>query len=111
MSDYLFEDIRIENADWRLFYITIDKNEFADSSRGMGRISNLTFKNITVDGPMKKPNTIKGWDSNHRVSNVLFENVMVNGKYITNAEEGNFEIDPQTTDNIRFKLTKSYIGL
>ena len=32
MSNYLFEDIRIENADWRLFYITIDKNEFADSS-------------------------------------------------------------------------------
>ncbi len=106
MSDYLFEDIRIENADWRLFYITIDKNEFADSSRGMGRISNLTFKNITVDGRMKKPNTIKGWDSNHRVSNVLFENVKVNGRYITNAEDGNFEIDPVTTDNIRFKVTK-----
>jgi hypothetical protein len=106
MSDYLFADIRIENADWRLFYITIDKNEFADTSRGMGRISNLTFKNITVDGPMKKSNTIKGWDSNHRVSNVLFENIMVNGRYITNAENGNFEIDPETTDNIRFKVTK-----
>lgn len=106
LSDYFFEDIRIENADWRLFYITIDKNEFADSSRGMGRISNLTFRNITVDGSMKKPNTIKGWDSNHRVSNVLFENVMVNGRYITNADDGNFEIDPETTDNIRFKVTK-----
>jgi hypothetical protein len=106
MSDYLFEDIRIENADWRLFYITIDKNEFADSSRGMGRISNLTFRNITVDDHMKKPSTIKGWDSNHRVSNVLFENVMVNGKYIANTDDGNFEIDPETTDNIRFKVSK-----
>jgi hypothetical protein len=55
---------------------------------------------------MKKPNTIKGWDSNHRVSNVLFDNVKVNGRYITNAEDANFEIDPETTDNIRFKVTK-----
>jgi hypothetical protein len=68
--------------------------------------SNMTFKNITVDGPMKKPNAIKGWDSNHRVSNILFENVMVNGRYFTSAEDGNFEIDPKTTDNIQFKVTK-----
>lgn len=106
MSNYLFEDIRIENAVWRLFYITIDKNDFANSSRGMGRISNLTFKNISVDGAMKRSNTIKGWDPSHQVSNVLFENVIVNGKYITNAKDGNFEIDPETTDNIRFKVTK-----
>jgi len=49
MSGYSFEDIRIENADWRLFYITLAQNEFADSSRRMGQISDLVFRNITAD--------------------------------------------------------------
>ncbi len=105
MSDYLFEDIRIENADWRLFYITIDKNEFADSSRGMGRISDIVFRNITADLPLRRPNTIKGWDKDHRVSNILFENLKINGKYVTSAEDGDLQIDPDTTHNIRFKVT------
>ncbi len=105
MSDYLFEDIRIENADWRLFYITIAKNEFADSSRGMGRISDIIFRNITAELPTKRPNTIKGWDGDHRVSDILFENLKINGNYITSAEDGNFQIDPNTTSNIRFEVT------
>ena len=105
MSNYLFEDIRIENADWRLFYITIDQNEFADSSRGMGQISDLVFRNISVEGPMKRPNVIRGWDAQHRVRNVRFENVKVNGRYLDGPEAGNFEIDPNTTANIRFVVT------
>jgi len=36
VSEPLFEHIRIENSGRRLFYITIDKNEFA-RSRTMGR--------------------------------------------------------------------------
>jgi len=107
MSNYLFEDIRIENANWRLFYLTLDQNEFADSSKGMGRISNLTFRNITATGPFKLKSTIRGWDADHRVFNVTFENLNINGKYIRNAEEGNFEIDPETTDNIVFKVDEA----
>lgn len=106
MSDYVFEDIRIENADWRLFYITIDKNEFADSGKGMGRISDLVFRNITATGPMQRPSVIRGWDADHRVSNVLFENVRINGRGIAGPAKGNFLIDPSTTDNIRFVVTE-----
>lgn len=106
MSDYLFEDIRIENADWRLFYITIDQNEFADSSQGMGRISNLVFRNISSTGPMRRPSVIKGWDADHRISNVLFGNVKIGGWIISGPAEGNVLIDPNTTDNIRFVVTE-----
>ena len=104
MSNYLFENIRIENADWRLFYITLSKHEFADPKNEMGQISDLTFRNITATGPFKLKNVIRGWDAEHRISNVTFENLTINGKYIRNAEEGNFEIDPETTDNIVFKV-------
>lgn len=106
MSNYLFEDIRIENANWRLFYITLSKHEFADRKNKMGQISNLTFRNITATGPFKLKNTIKGWDAKHRVFNVTFENLKINGKYIRNAKQGNFEIDPKTTHNIVFKVDK-----
>jgi hypothetical protein len=104
MSNYLFEDIRIENANWRLFYITLAKHEFADRANEMGQISDLTFRNITATGSFQRKNTIKGWDADHKVFNVTFENLKVNGKYVRNADEGNFEIDPETTDNIVFKV-------
>lgn len=107
MSDYVFEDIRIENADWRLFYITLDRNDFADATGPMGRISDLVFRNITVEGPMKRPSVIRGWDADHRVSNVLFENVKVNGQYLRGPDDGPFQIDPNTTDNIRFTVSGS----
>jgi hypothetical protein len=102
MSDYLFEDIRIENADWRLFYITLAKHEFADRNGEMGQISDLTFRNITASGNFQRKNVIKGWDADHKVSNVTFENLVINGRLIRSAEEGSFEIDPETTENIRF---------
>lgn len=105
MSNYLFEDIRIENANWRLFYITLAKHEFADRANRMGQISNLTFRNITATGSFQRKNAIKGWDADHRVFDVTFENLKINGKYIRNAAEGNFEIDPRTTKNIVFKVS------
>jgi formylglycine-generating enzyme required for sulfatase activity len=104
MKDYLFEDIRIENADWRLFYITLQKHEFAPADAEMGQISDLTFRNITATGELKKKNVIKGWNADHKVFNITFENLKINEKYIHNAEEGNFEIDPETTHNIVFKV-------
>ena len=72
----------------------------------MGRISDLIFRTITAEGPVRKPNAIKGWGKNHRVSNVRFEDVKVKGQDIANAKEGNFQIDPDTTDNIRFKVSR-----
>ena len=104
MSNYLFEDIRIENANWRLFYVTLAKHEFADRANTMGQISNLIFRNITATGSFQRKNAIKGWDVDHKVFNVTFENLKINGKYVRNADEGNFEIDPATTHNIVFRV-------
>jgi hypothetical protein len=64
----------------------------------------LIFRNITATGSFQRTNAIKGWNADHRVYNVTFENLKINGKYVRNAEEGDFEIDPETTDNIVFKV-------
>ncbi|GAB6166497.1 hypothetical protein JCM19992_24970 [Thermostilla marina] len=106
MRDYLFENIRIENAHWRLINLTIQKNEFAHSP-SLGRISDLVFRNIEVTSPMSQPNTIRGFDADHRIENVLFENVRVNGVWWRDASSANLQADPSTTRNIRFRVTKS----
>lgn len=102
MSGYLFENIRIENADWRLMSLRIKPNEFADPAGGLGQISNITLRNITVTGVLSQPSVIQGHDARHRIVNVTFENLRINGKLITGAADGNFVVDPGTTSNIRF---------
>lgn len=106
MSGYVFENIRIENAPWRLFYLTLDRNEYYNPDQGFGNISNITFRNITVDGPeQQKPSTIRGMDEEHQVYDIVFENLRVNGRYITGPEAIRMEIDPRTTHGIRFVVT------
>ena len=108
MSDYLFEDIRIENCDWRLLSVQTMFNKFARSKK-LGTISNITFRNISIstpDGsPLKRVSLIQGYDESSSVSDFVFENLSINGKLITNAKEGHFEIDPRTTKNITFRVS------
>ncbi len=101
MSGYLFEDIRIENADWRLVNLLMKKTEFAPPE-GWGRISDLTFRDIRVRGPQKMPSTIRGANPDHRVEKVRFEGLVIDGRPVRNAAEGNFEIDPATTRDVTF---------
>jgi hypothetical protein len=108
MSNYLFEDIRIENCDFRLFSIQIRPNQFA-RSKTLGRISNLHFKNIQVTTPggkpMKRINLFQGYDAESRVSDVVIENLTINGEVIRDARQGRFELEPHTTARISFKAS------
>lgn len=49
-------------------------------------------------------NIINIFDKDHFVPGVMFENLRVNGKLITNAEEGNIKVG-EYTKNIVFKNT------
>lgn len=105
MSGYVFEDIRIENCDWRLVSIQVRPNKFSRSPRP-GKISDITFRNISVETPGRQPlkriNLIQGYNGESTVSGFVFENLRINGKLIHSAAEGNFEIDPRTSSDIRF---------
>ena len=102
LSDYLFEDIRIEGDVFRLFKLTI-KTSPSDGDPGYGSISNIRFKNISLEGNCLKQNEIYGYSAEHKIKEVEFENLKVNGEKIKTAEQGNFKIDPQTTEKITFK--------
>ena len=106
MSNYLFENIRIENSHWRLMNLVMKKTRWSAKSKSFGRISNLRFRNVSAQGKFKLPSTIRGADPAHRICNVLLENLNIGGRLIRNAEEGNFEIDPNTTANICFLVTE-----
>lgn len=78
VRNVLFEDIRVESIqEGRLFHLNIRFNKKYDKAPG-GGIEDVTFRNITYDGVGENPSLIKGIDSNRKVKNVLFENVIIN---------------------------------
>lgn len=101
MSDYLFENIRVEDANWRLFYIILEDNKWYDPTLGYGQISHLIFRNITATTPFTEPSVVAGIDPQNTVSDATFENVHMDGACVDSAAAGNFSIDPATTDQIR----------
>ncbi|HET9187574.1 MAG TPA: glycosyl hydrolase family 28 protein [Acidothermaceae bacterium] len=108
MQRYLFDNIRVEDANWRLFYIILENNKWYDPSLGYGQISDLIFRNITATTPFTQPSVFSGIDPSHTVSNVTLENVYMDSACISNAAQGNVQIDPATTDQIR--IVKSADG-
>jgi len=105
MSGFVFENIRIENCDWRLVSLQVVSNQFA-KSKTLGTISNVVFRNITLDTPDGKPlkrlNVLQGADRSNQISGITFENVRVNGKPLRDAEQGRFAIDPATVSAVKF---------
>ena len=105
-SDFVFEDIRIENSDWRIFSIVTRPNRWANWNPEKGSISNIVFRNITISGNQKISSIIRGHDINHKVGNITFENLKINGNYVTNAADAGIWVDPHTTFNIVFDVIK-----
>ncbi|HTF08307.1 MAG TPA: hypothetical protein VK659_09065 [Asanoa sp.] len=99
LSRYLFEDIRVENATFRLFDLTIDNNKWYDPALGYGEIEQLIFRNIHAYTTYQQPSIVRGIDSTHKMRNINFENVYANGACLNNA--GTFDIDPATTNAVR----------
>jgi hypothetical protein len=109
MSNYLFEDIRVENSDWKLVSLQIMKNRWAKADT-LGKISNVTFRNISVTTsngkPMKRLSVLNGFDSVSAISNITFENVSINGVYLKNAEQGRVSINDRSVKHVQFVVTK-----
>lgn len=108
MKRYLFENIRVEDANWRLFYIPLENNKWYDPARGYGEISDVVFRNISSETPFLHPSVIAGihdGDQTHLVHNINVVDVRMNDTCVDSAEDGIIEIDPSTTDEIRIMRT------
>jgi hypothetical protein len=101
LSRYLFDDIRIENASWRLFYLVIENNKWYDPALGYGEIEQVIFRNIHAYTNYQQPNVVQGIDATHKMRNINFQNVYANGVCFNNVQAGSFQVDPATTNAIR----------
>jgi hypothetical protein len=83
ISNIRFENIRIEESP-RLISLWIGKFVWTrDQERG--HIEGVTFKNINaVADPLKIE--LRGFDETHVISNVVFQNVRVNGRQLTTED-------------------------
>lgn len=80
VRNILFEDIRVESIqEGRLFCTKVLFNPKYNKAPG-GSIDGVIFRNITYNGIGENPSLIKGYDKDHSVKNITFENVVINGK-------------------------------
>ncbi|MFC1713391.1 glycosyl hydrolase family 28 protein [Candidatus Poribacteria bacterium] len=83
-----------------LFALVIGETDYShDEERG--QIQNIVFRNISVTGKCLPFSYFVGYDPEHDISDVTIENLRINGKLITNAEEANLYIGDHVS-KVRF---------
>lgn len=88
VRDVIFQDIRIENfrlgqlVNLRVFY-----NKKYNTSPGRG-IAGVTFRNVSYSGTGANLSTIAGYDEARKIQNVKFENLVINGRAISDSMPG-----------------------
>lgn len=80
VSNVRFENLRIEES-IKCISLWIDKAVWS-SDLEKGHIHGVTFKNIRAFGTPLTVN-LKGFDQGHAIEDVLFQDVMLNGKAVT----------------------------
>ncbi len=101
LSDYIFENIRIEGPIFRLVKLTALLTSWSRSPVA-GTISHLTFRDIYVEGPVLQSNLIQSLEATGRFEDITFQNLVVEGQLITESANASFKIDPASTARIRF---------
>lgn len=99
ISNILFEDIRVEQAEIKLFELHItDGTKYGEGPAG--RIQDVTIKNVNWmhEGPI----VIFGYDENHKVENVVFENCNVAGQPLSQVKDKVMKLN-EFTENISVK--------
>jgi len=98
--NYHFEDIRVEGNATALIGLALRTNEWTNSSN-YGYLYGITFRNVTLTGNVLHANWLHGQNAQNRVSNIIFDNLRINGRLITNGADGQFAYGPYV-DNVRF---------
>ncbi len=99
ISDVLFEDIRVEEPVFKLFELNItDGTKYGINPPG--HIRNIHLNNISWNS--ERPIILQGYDKDHRVQNVLFENCTIKGQPLADKENPLFQIN-EFVDDVQLK--------
>ncbi|WBO63057.1 glycosyl hydrolase family 28 protein [Streptomyces camelliae] len=79
------EDIRIEDFRWgQVLNMRVMYNTKYNTSVGRG-IENVYIKNLSYTGTHANPSIFVGYDADHAIKNVTFENLVINGQVIADS--------------------------
>lgn len=79
------EDVRVEDFRWgQLLNFRVMYNTKYNTSVGRG-IEDVYIKNLTYTGTRANPSLFLGYDADHAIKNVTFENLVVNGVVIADT--------------------------
>jgi hypothetical protein len=88
IRNVLFENIRVEDfREGQLMNLRVFYNRKYNTSPGRG-IEEVLFKDITYNGTRANPSMIAGFDDTHEVRNIIFENLRINGRLISDDMPG-----------------------
>jgi hypothetical protein len=104
VSNILYENIRVEHYYNKLVNLRVIKSRFhRDENRG--QIRNIRFKDIYVTNSQYNPgystSVIGGYDANHLVEDVIFENFRINGVKVLNGDQ--MDLFVKQVKGIKFK--------
>lgn len=89
LSNYLFDDIRIDQPGWAAVQVYVQPNSFANPIGGiLGSISNVIFRNFSSSAPFLAPQPveIKGYGIASTVSGITFDTVAFAGTALSQAQ-------------------------
>ncbi|MGN9757887.1 glycosyl hydrolase family 28 protein [Streptomyces sp. SD31] len=79
------QDIRVEDFRWgQLINMRVMYNKSYNTSVGRG-IDGVFIRNLTYTGTHANPSVMVGYDADHAIKNVTFQNLVINGKFIGNG--------------------------
>ena len=79
------EDVRIEDFRWgQVIHMRVMYNTKYNTSVGAG-IEDVYVKNLSYTGTHANPSLFLGYDADHAIKNVTFENLVINGTVIADS--------------------------
>ena len=88
VKDVVFDNIRIEQINQgSILQVKVGWNQKYCTAPGAG-IENVLFRNIRYYGELPNLSVITGYDAQHRVKNVTFEGLKINGRVISDDMPG-----------------------
>lgn len=99
MSDILFDNIKIENLSGGRPIAM----EIVSDGNNTGSLNRVTFKNIIFTGNKYLPAQIRGVSKEFPLQNIVFENIVFNGKHLKKADNKKYMYINAYTENLKFK--------
>lgn len=100
IKNVLVDNVHVDGSIATLVGLQILDHPY-DRDPGHGRISDIVFRNVTVEGTCER-NWLRGHDANHQISDIVFDNLVIDNKKITDADAANIEMN-SFVENVSFR--------